>query len=189
MWSRHALSLSAQPAAGSARWPRHAAHDVPDVETNPRKDAGRARDALGLLSPRYPDNRAQAVSSTGVTVMDFDRPELVMLGTSGTGARDGRAPDADAVAAHVREHYEPLFWAPGTIEEIEYRSRPARCSGTRYRVPEMSDPYLKAELTAWAPASSSARQLTPPRRAQTAASSSAWSETWATTREILQPDL
>ena len=59
----------------------------------------------------------------GDTLMAFGyEPELVEAGQrAGLDAigRDG-LPDADAITAHFREHYEPLFWVPGTLEEIEY---------------------------------------------------------------------
>ena len=93
----------------------------------------------------------------GDTLMDFVYdPELVEAGhRAGLAAlgRDG-LPDADAVAAHVRDHYEPLFWAPGTIEEIEYPGLVRELLG-HFGI-EVSDEelmrYLEAEHTAWAPA-------------------------------------
>ena len=89
--------------------------------------------------------------------MDFAYdPELVEAGHRAGLAALGRdaLPDADAVAAHVREHYEPLFWAPGTIEEIEYPGLVRELLG-HFGI-EVSDEelmqYLQAEHTAWAPA-------------------------------------
>jgi HAD superfamily hydrolase (TIGR01549 family) len=59
----------------------------------------------------------------GDTLMQFAySPELVAAGhRAGLAAigRDG-LPAEDALTERFREHYEPLFWAPGTIEEIEY---------------------------------------------------------------------
>jgi putative hydrolase of the HAD superfamily len=93
----------------------------------------------------------------GDTLMDFAYdPELVEAGhRAGLAAldRDG-LPDSNVVAAHVREHYEPLFWAPGTIEEIEYPGL-VRELLSHFDI-EVSDEelvrYLEAEHTAWAPA-------------------------------------
>jgi putative hydrolase of the HAD superfamily len=93
----------------------------------------------------------------GDTLIDFAYdPELVEAGhRAGLAAlgRDG-LPEADVVATHVREHYEPLFWAPGTIEEIEYPGL-VRELLSHFDI-EVSDEelvsYLEAEHAAWAPA-------------------------------------
>jgi len=93
----------------------------------------------------------------GDTLIDFAYdPELVEAGhRAGLAAlgRDG-LPQSAAVAAHVREHYEPLFWAPGTIEEIEYPGLVRELLG-HFEI-EVSDEelvrYLEAEHAAWAPA-------------------------------------
>ena len=59
----------------------------------------------------------------GHTLMDFVWDDaLVEAGhRAGLEALDREGlPEVDAMAAHFREEYEPLFWVPGTIEEIEY---------------------------------------------------------------------
>ena len=93
----------------------------------------------------------------GDTLMDFKYdPELVDAGyRAGLEAlgRDG-LPEPALVAEHFREHYEPLFWAPGTIEEIEYPGLVRELLG-HFGV-EVSDDelmrFLEAEHTAWRPA-------------------------------------
>jgi putative hydrolase of the HAD superfamily len=93
----------------------------------------------------------------GDTLMDFRfEPELIDAGyRAGLEAlgRDG-LPDAGTVADRFREHYEPLFWAPGTIEEIEYPGLVRELLG-HFDV-EISDEelarFLEAEHAAWAPA-------------------------------------
>jgi putative hydrolase of the HAD superfamily len=93
----------------------------------------------------------------GHTLLDFQYdPDLVEAGLrAGLEALDGDGlPDPAAVTAHFREHYEPLFWVPGTIEEIEYPGM-VRELLAHFGV-EASDEdlmrYLDAEHTAWAPA-------------------------------------
>jgi putative hydrolase of the HAD superfamily len=93
----------------------------------------------------------------GDTLMDFRYdPELVDAGyRAGLQAleRDD-LPDPGLVAQHFREHYEPLFWAPGTIEEIEYPGLVRELLG-HFAVGVSDDElmrFLEAEHTAWAPA-------------------------------------
>jgi putative hydrolase of the HAD superfamily len=93
----------------------------------------------------------------GDTLMDFRYdPDLVEAGhRAGLEAlgRD-RLPEAEAIAEHFREHYEPLFWAPGTIEEIEYPGLVRELLG-HFGIEVTDDElvrYLEAEHTAWAPA-------------------------------------
>jgi putative hydrolase of the HAD superfamily len=93
----------------------------------------------------------------GDTLIDFAYdPELIEAGhRAGLAAlgRDG-LPDAGVVAEHVREHYEPLFWAPGTIEEIEYPGLVRELLG-HFDIHVSDDElvhYLDAEHAAWAPA-------------------------------------
>ncbi len=83
-------------------------------------------------------------------------PELVEAGhRAGLEAvgRDG-LPEADAVTAHFREHYEPLFWVPGTLEEIEYPGLVRELLG-HFEI-EIDDDelgrFLEAEHAAWEPA-------------------------------------
>jgi putative hydrolase of the HAD superfamily len=93
----------------------------------------------------------------GDTLMDFRYdPDLVEAGhRAGLAAlRRDEIPEAEAIAEHFREHYEPLFWAPGTIEEIEYPGLVRELLG-HFSI-EVTDEelvrYLEAEHTAWAPA-------------------------------------
>ena len=93
----------------------------------------------------------------GDTLMQFAySPELVSAGhRAGLAAigRDG-LPEVDALTDHFRKEYEPLFWAPGTIEEIEYPGLVRRLLsdfGVEIDDDELGR-YLEAEHTAWDPA-------------------------------------
>jgi putative hydrolase of the HAD superfamily len=93
----------------------------------------------------------------GDTLIDFAYdPELVDGGHRAGLAALGREglPGSDAVVAHFREHYEPLFWAPGTIDEIEYPGL-VRELLAHFEI-EISDEelgrYLEAEHAVWRPA-------------------------------------
>jgi len=78
-----------------------------------------------------------------------------------TGHRAGLAalgrddlPEVERVATHFRERYEPLFWAPGTVEELEYPGLVRQLLGD-FGV-EVDDEeltrFLEAEHAAWDPA-------------------------------------
>jgi putative hydrolase of the HAD superfamily len=58
------------------------------------------------------------------------------------------------MAAHFRERYEPFFWVPGTVEELEYPGLVRQLLGD-FQV-EVTDEeltrYLEAEHAAWDPA-------------------------------------
>jgi putative hydrolase of the HAD superfamily len=93
----------------------------------------------------------------GDTLMEFAyAPELVSAGhRAGLAAigRDG-LPEVEDLTEHFREHYEPLFWAPGTVEEIEYPGLVRRLLAD-FDVSIDDDElarYLEAEHTAWDPA-------------------------------------
>ena len=93
----------------------------------------------------------------GDTLMQFAySPELVSAGhRAGLAAigRDG-LPDEDALTEHFREHYEPFFWVPGTVEEIEYPELVRRLLAD-FEVTIDDDElrrYLEAEHSAWDPA-------------------------------------
>jgi putative hydrolase of the HAD superfamily len=93
----------------------------------------------------------------GDTRMQFAyAPELVSAGhRAGLAAigRDG-LPDEDALTEHFREHYEPFFWVPGTVEEIEYPGLVRRLLAD-FEVTIDDDElrrYLEAEHSAWDPA-------------------------------------
>jgi putative hydrolase of the HAD superfamily len=93
----------------------------------------------------------------GDTLMQFAySPKLVSAGHRAGLAAVGRdsLPDVDELTEHFRENYEPLFWVPGTIEEIEYPSLVRRLLGD-FGV-EIDDEelgrFLEAEHVAWDPA-------------------------------------
>ena len=67
--------------------------------------------------------------------------------------RDDLAP-ADDIRAHFREQFEPLFWVPGTLEEIEYPGM-IRETLAHFGVEisdEELDRFLAAEHETWQPA-------------------------------------
>src|SRR6266536_3476249 len=93
----------------------------------------------------------------GDTLMEFRYDEELMdtafrAGLEALG-RDDLAP-ADEVREHFREHFEPLFWVPGTLEEIEYPAL-IRQALAHFQV-DVSDAelarFLEAEHAAWQPA-------------------------------------
>jgi putative hydrolase of the HAD superfamily len=92
----------------------------------------------------------------GDTLMDFKYDEELVDAGSRAGlealGRDG-LPEVEAVAAHFREHYVPLFWVPGSLDEIEYPALVRELLG-HFGV-EVSDEelgrFLEAEHAAWAP--------------------------------------
>jgi putative hydrolase of the HAD superfamily len=93
----------------------------------------------------------------GDTLMQFVyEPELVAAGhRAGLGAlgRDS-LPDVEALTEHFRDRYEPLFWVPGTVEEIEYPGLVRQLLGD-FRVEVDDDElsrFLEAEHAAWEPA-------------------------------------
>jgi len=93
----------------------------------------------------------------GDTLMEFAyAPELVAAGhRAGLAAlaRDD-LPPVEEVTERFRKGYEPLFWAPGTIEEIEYPGLVRRLLhefGVDVDDEELGR-YLEAEHRAWDPA-------------------------------------
>ena len=93
----------------------------------------------------------------GDTLMQFAySPELVSAGHRAGLAAIGRdaLPDDDALTEHFRAHYEPFFWVPGTVEEIEYPGL-VRQLLADFEVTIDDDElqrYLEAEHSAWDPA-------------------------------------
>jgi putative hydrolase of the HAD superfamily len=92
----------------------------------------------------------------GDTLMQFDfDPELVEAGHRAGIEALGRedVPDTDEMSAHFREHYLPLFWVPGTLEEIEYPGLVRELLG--HFGMDVSDEelerFLEAEHAAWKP--------------------------------------
>jgi putative hydrolase of the HAD superfamily len=93
----------------------------------------------------------------GDTLMQFAYdPQLVEAGQRAGLDALGRddLPDVARVAAHFRERYEPFFWIPGTVEELEYPGLVRQLLGD-FGV-EIADEeltrYLEAEHRAWEPA-------------------------------------
>ena len=93
----------------------------------------------------------------GDTLMRFDYDEALVE----TGHRAGLAaleradlPEVERVAAHFRERYEPFFWVPGTVEELEYPGLVRQLLGD-FDVEVTDDEltrFLEAEHAAWDPA-------------------------------------
>jgi putative hydrolase of the HAD superfamily len=83
-------------------------------------------------------------------------PGLVEAGQRAGLAALGRPdlPDPTEVVAHFRERYEPFFWTPGTVEELEYPGLIRQLLGD-FDV-EIDDDeltrFLEAEHAAWEPA-------------------------------------
>jgi putative hydrolase of the HAD superfamily len=94
----------------------------------------------------------------GDTLMRFAYDEALVeaghrAGLATLQPREG-LPEPAVLAAHFREHYEPLFWAPGTIEEIEYPGLVRELLGF-FDVAVSDDElgrFLEAEHDAWSPA-------------------------------------
>lgn len=74
-------------------------------------------------------------------------------GLEALGREDG-PPEVDVLAAHFRERYEPLFWEPGVVDELEYPGLVRRLLAD-FEI-EVSDDelarFLEAEHEAWTPA-------------------------------------
>lgn len=93
----------------------------------------------------------------GDTLMHFAYDEaLIEAGHRAGLAAIGRddLPDVAALTAHFQERYEPLFWQPGTIEEIEYPGLVRQCLndfGVEISDEEL-DRFLDAEHESWTPA-------------------------------------
>ena len=93
----------------------------------------------------------------GDTLMEFRFDEELMAEAFQKGlealSRDDLAPGPE-VLAHFREQFEPLFWVPGTLEEIEYPGV-IRETLAHFGVEvshEELDRFLEAEHEAWQPA-------------------------------------
>jgi putative hydrolase of the HAD superfamily len=93
----------------------------------------------------------------GDTLMRFAYDEaLVEAGHRAGLAALGRddLPEVERLAAHFRERYEPFFWIPGTVEELEYPGLVRRLLGD-FGVEVTDDEltrFLEAEHAAWDPA-------------------------------------
>ena len=136
----------------------------------------------------------------GDTLMQFAYdPALVAAGhRAGLEAiGDGELADVDALTAHFREHYEPFFWVPGTVEEIEYPELVARLLGD-FGVDvdeERLARFLEAEHAAWEPARRLARdthallESLRDRGLRTALVSNAFDPGWLLHRDLEQMGL
>lgn len=93
----------------------------------------------------------------GDTLMRFELDEaLIAAGHRAGLAALGREglPPAEELTARFRERYEPLFWVPGTFQEIDYPALVRRCLadfGVEVSEAEL-DRYLAAEHASWDPA-------------------------------------
>jgi putative hydrolase of the HAD superfamily len=93
----------------------------------------------------------------GDTLMQFAYDDALVEAGQRAGlealGRNG-LPEAAAITAHFREHYEPLFWVPGTLEEVEYPGLVRELLG--HFGLAVSDEelarFLEAEHAAWEPA-------------------------------------
>jgi putative hydrolase of the HAD superfamily len=89
----------------------------------------------------------------GDTLMQWTWDEgLIEAGHRAGLAAIGRA-DA-TITEHFSEHYWPLFWVPGTMEEVEYPGLVRNLLGD-FEIEvsdEELDRFLEAEHAAWAPA-------------------------------------
>lgn len=98
----------------------------------------------------------------GDTLMEFAwDTELVAAGhRAGLQAiGEESLPEVDVLTAHFRERYEPLFWAPGTLEEIEYPGLVEQLLGD-FGITvdeERIGRFLEAEHAAWEPSRRLAR--------------------------------
>ena len=92
----------------------------------------------------------------GDTLMEFRYDEELMdtAFRAGLAALERESLPADEIRAHFRERFEPLFWVPGTVEEIEYPGM-IRDALAHFGA-ELSDGeltrFLEAEHAAWEPA-------------------------------------
>src|SRR6478672_10287348 len=150
----HARGRGQMPRAGTER-------RRPGGTTGRRRRwSERARETpKGAFAPRrYPNDVPAAVLfDWGDTLMQFAYDEaLVEAGhRAGLGTLDrDELPEVERVAAHFRERYEPFFWTPGTVEELEYPGLVRQLLGD-FRI-EVSDEeltrFLEAEHEAWDPA-------------------------------------
>jgi HAD superfamily hydrolase (TIGR01509 family) len=93
----------------------------------------------------------------GDTLMRFAYDEALVEAGHRAGlatlARD-ELPEVGRVVAHFRERYEPFFWTPGTVEELEYPGLVRQLLadfGIEVDDEELTR-FLEAEHAAWDPA-------------------------------------
>jgi putative hydrolase of the HAD superfamily len=92
----------------------------------------------------------------GDTLMEFRWDEELMDAAfrAGLAALEREDLPADEIRSHFRERFEPLFWAPGTVEEIEYPGM-IRDALAHFGIELGEDElvrFLEAEHAAWEPA-------------------------------------
>jgi putative hydrolase of the HAD superfamily len=92
----------------------------------------------------------------GDTLMEFRYDEELMdtAFRAGLAALERENLPADDIRDHFRERFEPLFWVPGTVEEIEYPGM-IRDALAHFGI-DVEDAaltrFLEAEHAAWEPA-------------------------------------
>jgi putative hydrolase of the HAD superfamily len=89
----------------------------------------------------------------GDTLMEWRWDDELLSAGHRAGLRAIGRDDIE-LTEHFRERYEPLFWAPGTIEELEYPGLVRQLLGD-FGVEVDDDTlerFLEAEHAAWAPA-------------------------------------
>jgi putative hydrolase of the HAD superfamily len=89
----------------------------------------------------------------GHTLMDWQWDDELLAAGHEAGLRAIGRENAE-LTARFKEAYEPLFWASGTIEELEYPGLVRRLLGDVGIdvTDEELDRFLEAEHAAWAPA-------------------------------------
>src|SRR5919106_5382061 len=89
----------------------------------------------------------------GHTLMDWVWDDELLEAGHRQGLRAIGREDV-SITEHFRERYEPLFWAPGTIEELEYPGLVRQLLGD-FGIAVGDDElarFLEAEHAAWSPA-------------------------------------
>jgi putative hydrolase of the HAD superfamily len=88
----------------------------------------------------------------GHTLMDWVWDEELLVAGHREGLRAIGREDV-SITEHFRERYEPLFWAPGTIEEVEYPTLVRQLLGD-FGIAVSDEElgrFLEAEHAAWTP--------------------------------------
>jgi len=101
----------------------------------------------------YPAVLEAVLFDWGDTLMEWRWDEKLLVAGHRAGLRAIGREDLE-LTEHFRERYEPLFWAPGTVEELEYPGLVRRLLGD-FEVEIGADElerFLEAEHAAWAPA-------------------------------------
>src|SRR3954447_20199728 len=140
-------------SAKSAVWPILASWSTRNVIGARASDAHRIFLATARTLPAV---LRAVLFDWGDTLMEWTwDPDLLEAGHQAGLAAIGRdtLPEPEAVTARFRDAYEPLLWAPGVVEELEYpglvRSLLADV-GVEIDDDEL-DRFLRAEHAAWEP--------------------------------------